>query len=160
MEAKVKPTEKPEVLIENLQKRTKSVKKEGENLIVELDDAEKLESVPGIENFTVDGEEVEGIGGSPVDEEAYIRIESREDAVKAFLATLDGYDLRVLETDREWDLRNLKKYNPDIKHLKFNKPKEVLGIEKTVTDLDSNLEKVEIDTNESDIEPIYRRFLT
>ncbi|MBC5793422.1 MAG: hypothetical protein H8Z69_05315 [Nanohaloarchaea archaeon] len=160
MKAEIKPTEKLDILEDNLQKRVKSVERQENRLLVEVENKEKLERIPGIERFEVDNEEFEGIGGRPVDEEAYIRIESKGDAVRAFLATVDGYDLRVLETDREWDLRNLKKYNPDIKHLKFNKPKEVLGIEKTVTDLDSNLEKVEIDTDESDIEPIYRRFLT
>lgn len=161
MKLKVKPTEKPEILMENLKKRVEDVEKNGEELVVETGNPGKLEKVPGVDSFESEEEQTDGLGGRPVDEEAYARIESREDAVKAFLATVKGYDLRILETDREWDLKNLKRYNPDIKHLKFEEPSEVLGIGKTISPVEgSSVEKIEIEMPEEDVETIYRRFLT
>jgi len=47
-------------------------------------------------------------------------------------------------------MRNLKKYNPDMKHLKSNSPKKILGIEKTISDLEDSegIEKVNIEMPE------------
>ncbi len=157
MKAEVKPVSKPETLKENLEKRVETVETDNSSLVVELEKPELLERTPGVESFTVNGETREGLGGKPVDEEAYIRIDSREDAVKAFLATVKGYDLRVLNSGRDWDLRQLRRYNPDIKHLKFDEPKEVLGIEKSVNV--PGMEKISIELPE-DSELIYREMLT
>lgn len=161
MKAKISPTEDIDRLQENLEKRVKEVEKESNKLIAEIEGAELLERVPGIESFEVDGEEREGLGGKPVKEEAYARIETKQDVVKAFLATLEGYDLRVLNTERNWDLRNLRQYNPDIKHLKFDSSREFLEIEKTVSDVE-NAEKVDIEMpeTEEEVEVIYREMLT
>jgi hypothetical protein len=113
-----------------------------------------------VKEFEYDGETHPGLKGRPVQEEAYAKIESRTDAVKALLATVQGYSLVVLNTDRQWDLKNLKKYNPDIKELKEDEPVEALEIEKTVSDIEGP-EKIEIEMPDEDEEEIiYREMLT
>lgn len=161
MKAKIVPTENIDRLQENLEKRVKELEKEGDKLVAEVEDPEFLERVPGVESFEVDGEEFEGLGGRPVERQAYVRIEDMEDAVKAFLATVQGYDLRVLNTGRDWDLINLRQYNPDIKHLKIDSPRDVLEVEESVSDVEG-AEKVDIEMpeNEEEIEVIYREMLT
>lgn len=160
MKVEVKPTEKIHRLKENLEKRVQSAEIKDGKLVVETEKIDTIENAPGVEEFTVDGETHPGLKGRPVQEEAYARIESREDAVKALLATVQGYNLVVLQTERDWDLRNLKKYNPDIKQLKSDEPVEELGIEKTITDIEG-LEKVEIEMPDEDEEElIYREMLT
>ncbi len=158
MEVLVKPTEKPETLKQNLEKRVEKIKIQQEKLVIELEDIEIIEKTPGIEEYEINGEIFEGLKGRPVQEEAYIRIENKEDAVKALLATIDGYDLRILNTGRKWDLRQLKKYNPDIKHLKFNEPREILHINKAIG-LDWK-QTVPIELEKEDIEFVYREMLT
>ena len=159
MRVEVKPTENLERLKENLERHTESIEQlDNGNLMIELEDPELLSRTPGVDTYTVDGEQKHGLKGRPVEEEAYIKIEDEEDAVKAFLATVEGYDLRILNSGRDWDIRQLKKYNPDIKHLKFDQPKEVLGIEKAV-----NIEgkqQIEINLDEEDVELVYREMLT
>ncbi len=161
MEVKISPTENISRLRGNLEKRVEDIEKEDGKLIAQVESPEFLERVPGVESFEANGEKKEGLGGKPVNEEAYIRIETKEDTVKAFLATVQGYDLRVLNTEREWDLRNLRQYNPDIKHLKLDSPRDVLEIGKTVSDVEG-AEKVDIEMPEDDeeIEVIYREMLT
>jgi len=160
MKAKVKPTEDIEQLKANLEPRVESIEVVSDYLEVELVDTAVLERTPGIESFEIDGSEESGIGGTPIDEQAYIKIESREDAVKAFLATMKGYDLRVLNTGRDWDLRKLKQYNPDIKHLKIDEPADFLNIDKSVSDIEGT-ETIEVETpGEASTVDIYRRFLT
>lgn len=159
MEVKVVASENPEKLVENLEKRVDSVHQDGDNIEVETSDPEKLSKVPGIETYSYEGEEHPGLKGRPVQEQAYARIETREDAVRALLATIDGYDLRVLDTGREWDLRQLKKYNPDIKHLKFSEPRDFLGIELSISDLEG-VEKVDVEMPSEKVELIYREMLT
>ncbi len=159
MKAEIVPTEKIEVLKENLEKRVESIEIDSGRLIAELESAKILERTPGIEKFRVKGEEKEGLKGKPIDEQAYARLESREDAAKALLATIMGYDLRILETDREWDYRNLKRYNPDIKHLKFSEPQEFLEIEKAIF-RSEGLEEIEIEVSQEEVEEIYRKMLT
>lgn len=162
MEIKVHPTRDPEQLKENLERRVDNVTVEDGELIVDLEDPELLSRTPGIEYYIVKGEEKEGLKGEPVNLPVYAKIESEEDAVKALLATIEGYDLRILDTGREWDLRQLKRYNPDIKHLKFDEPRDFLEIEKTISDGVDNVEKVEIEMPEDDeeLEMIYREMLT
>lgn len=160
MKAEINPTEKIDRLEENLEKRVEKVEKKGEKLEVEVEEEKKLERIPGIESFKVNGEERKGLQGKPVDELAYARIQSREDVVRAFLATVKGYNLVILNTGREWDLRQLKKYNPDIKHLKTDKPVEDLEIEKSL-EKQGELEKVEVEMpGDEEVEKIYREMLT
>lgn len=159
MKATVKPTQDPERLKENLEKRVEKIELENGKLKVEVNEEKILERTPGIESYKIGGEEEEGLKGRPVQEEAYAKIESKEDAVKALIATIDGYDLRILNTSRQWDLKNLKRYNPDIKHLKFEEPKEFLEIEKSLTELEG-VEKVDIEVPEDEVETIYRNMLT
>lgn len=160
MKAEIKPTEKIDQLRENLEKRVEKAEIKGEKIEVEVENIEKLRRIPGIDSFRVGEEEHEGMKGHPIDEMAYIRLENREDAVRAFLATVQGWNLVALETDRKWDLKQLRKYNPDIKKLKSSEPVEELGIEKTVSDIEE-LEKVEIEMpDEEEKEIIYREMLT
>jgi hypothetical protein len=160
MKAKITPTENIEQLKENLEKRVETVEIQGEKVVAELEEPEKLERVPGIEIFEVGEERFKGLKGRPVDSQAYTRLENREDAVRALLATVEGYSLTVLETDREWDLRQLRKYNPDIKKLKSSKPKEELGINKSISDIEGT-EKIQVEMpDEEETEIIYREMLT
>jgi len=155
----VKPTENIDILAENLEARTESVRKEKDRLIVETEKTDILEKTPGIKEFKINEEAKKGIGGRPVDKQAYARLESREDAVKCLLATIKGYDIRVLDTEREWDLRQLRKFNPDIKHLKTERPQEFLGIKYSLFESE-NTEKVDIEMPEQeDLIKIYRELL-
>lgn len=159
MKAEIIPTQQIERLKENLEKRVESIETDSEILVVELDSTRILERTPGIEKFRVNGEEQEGLKGRPIQEQVYARLESREDAVKAFIATVMGYDLRILDTGREWDYRNLKKYNPDIKHLKFSEPQDFLDIDKALFE-SSDLEQIKIDPSEQEVDEVYRKMLT
>lgn len=160
MKIEIFPTEKPEQLAENLEKRVEKVEIEGGTLEVEADRTEFLEIVPGVEKFKAEGEVHESIGGSPVDEQVYARIESKEDAVKCLLATIEGFNVVVLETEREWDLRKLKDFNPDIKQLKTEEPVEELDIEYALFNSD-NLEKINVEMpGDEEVLKIYREMLT
>lgn len=160
MKVKITPTQDIEQLKDNLEKRAEKAEIDGETIIAEVDDPGKLERVPGIESFRVAGETRKGLKGRPVDELAYTRLESREDAVRALLATVHGFNLVVLETDREWDLRQLRRYNPDIKRLKSSEPREELGVEKAVSDIEG-VEKIDIEMpDKEETETIYREMLT
>ena len=163
MKVKVTPSTDREKLAEDLEKKVENVEVNDGKLVVETEAPEKIDREPGVEKYVVDGEEKPGLKGRPVQEEAYAKIESKKDAVKALIATTEGYDLRILNSSRDWDLRNLKKYNPDIKHLKFDSPKDVLGIEKTISEIeDEEKERIEIEMPEDqeEIELIYREMLT
>lgn len=160
MELEVVPTEKIEVLKDNLEKRVEKVEIREDSLMIETEEPEKLSMVPGVEKVKHGENEDKGIGGSPVDTPAYAKIEDREDAVRCLIATVEGYDIRVLQTERNWDLRQLRKYNPDIKHLKAEKPIGTLGIEYSLSDMEDT-EKVDIEMPEkARIEEIYREKLT
>lgn len=159
MKVKIKPTEKPDVLEENLETNFEIVDRENDTIVVEAETTDILERTPGVEKLETEEETIQGLKGSPVDEEAYAKIESREDAVKALLATIMGYDLRILNTGREWDYRQLKKYNPDIKHLKFDEPKDMFDIDKATFDAE-DLEEIEIELEDEEINRVYRKMLT
>jgi hypothetical protein len=160
MKAKITPTRDIEQLRENLEKRVENPEVNGDIIEAEVEEKEVLERVPGIESFEVEEETYKGLKGEPVDELAYTRLESREDAVRAFLATVQGWNLVVLETDRKWDLKQLRKYNPDIKKIKSDEPVEELGIEKSISDIEGT-EKIEIEMpDEEERELIYREMLT
>jgi len=153
MKAEIKPTEKIEKLEENLKPRVKSIEKKSGKLHIQASELDFLERVPGIKEYSINGEQWKGMGGSPVDEKAYTRIHSKEDVVKAFLATASGYDLLVVECSREWDLKLLRRFNPSIKEV--SEPSEVFKVEKSVN-LDG-YEKIEFDLKQEDIDPIYRK---
>ncbi|MFB6143742.1 MAG: hypothetical protein ABEJ98_00385 [Candidatus Nanohaloarchaea archaeon] len=158
MKVEVVPSGDKDRLAENLERRVEEVEKQGEMLLVETENPSKLGKVPGVEKFRYHEEEHEGLEGKPVRTEAYAKIESREDAVKALLATIEGYDLRVIDTEREWDLRRLKAFNPDIKQV--NRESKALEIDYSISDTEIG-EKIEIETpGEEDVERIYREFLT
>lgn len=159
MEIHVKPTEKIQLLKEEIRRRKGNAQIKEDEIVVEAENTEFLEKIPGVKEYTAEGQTEEGLKGRPIQEKACIRIEDREDAVKAFLATMDGYDLVVLNSGREWDLRKLKEYNPDIKHLKQDEPPEFLEVEKAVGDIEG-LEKIGIEVSEEEIELVYREMLT
>lgn len=157
MKVEITPTQDPEKLVENLEKRVKEIQKNGEKLVTETEeDPEIFSRTPGIEKFETPEEEEEGLKGRPVQEPAYARLESKRDLARAVVATIDGYDLRILNTGNQWDLKILRRFNPDIKHLKQDEPVEMLDIEKTLDEEDSDLEKVEIDLSEEEVEMISR----
>lgn len=149
MKVEVKPTKEVEKLIKYLRPRVESLERDGDLIQVEVEEPEKLSRIPGVESIAVEGEKHEGLGGRPIQQEAFFRIESRKDAAKAFLATVNGYTLYV-STEREWDLRKLREYNSEI----VKAGKEVadeLGIE--------NLDK-EFDVSGDELLSIYNEFLT
>jgi len=150
MKAKVKPAEKPDQLLEYLKPRVEEAEKKENGVIqVEVEEAEKLSRVPGIERYEVEGEEREGLGGRPIHRKAFIKIEDREDAVKAFLATVEGYTLYV-STEREWDLRVLRKYNS-----------EIVQAEREVAEkLDVDELDEDFDVSREELLGIYQEFLT
>lgn len=153
MEVEIKPTENIQALKKNLKPRVENIKEENGLLIVETSSTDFLEKIPGIKEYTVKGETHKALGGSPVDEEAYIKIHSKEDVAKAFLATASGYNLVVIDSSREWDLKLLRKYNPSIKEV--SEPSDVFGIEKSVNV--EGFEKVDIDIDEDEVDAIYHQ---
>ncbi|WP_414836434.1 hypothetical protein [Candidatus Nanohalococcus occultus] len=160
MKVEVFPTENPEQLVENLEKRAETAELKDGKIEVETDSYGFLEKVPGIEKFEAEGNEHMGLGGKPVEKQVYAKIESKEDAVECLLATVEGYDLRILNTGRDWDLRKLKKFNPDIKHLKFDEPREEFGIEKALFETDS-FDQISVEMPEKEeVLKIYRELLT
>jgi hypothetical protein len=159
MHITVFPTEKIDQLKQNLQKRVESVEEKDDHLEVEDADVETVDRTPGIESYRVEGEEHQGLQGSPVDEQVYARVEDRSDVVKALLATIQGYNLVILNTEKEWDIRQLKRYNPDIKHLRQDEPAELFEIDRAISDVEGT-EKIEIEMpDEEEQELIYREML-
>lgn len=160
MRIEINPTEDIERLKENLEKRVEDAEIQDDVLVVEAEDEEIIERTPGVEKYKVEGEEQPGLKGRPVQEKAYATLEDKEDAVRALLATTQGYNLVVFDTDREWDLRQLRKYNPGIIQLKSEKPEEELGIEKSLTGI-GDTEEIEVEMPEEETqETIYREMLT
>lgn len=158
MKVELKPTQDPEKLRENLETRVEKVEENGEKLEVELpeDELEVLERVPGIEKIEAEHVSREGVKGRPVQEEAYARLDSKRDLARAVVATIDGYDLRILHTGKDWDLKILRRFNPDIKHLKTDEPSEVLGIEKTLDTEDEEREVIEMELSEKEVDTVCR----
>lgn len=152
MKVEITPTEKIEVLEDNLEKRVETVRIDDDRLVAEVDDPEVFERVPGIESYTVNDEVHEGLKGRPIQEQAYARINSKEDVAKALLATINGYNLLVLECSDEWDLQLLKRFNPDIKEVKSRI--EALEVEKGINV--EELEEIDIELEPGEVETIYR----
>jgi hypothetical protein len=156
MKASITPTEKKEELLQNLKKRLEKAENDGEQIKVEVEEREELERIPGVDTYTVEGEEGEGLKGTPVHREAYIKIHSKEDLVEAFLATVSGYSLLVTECSREWELKLLKRFNPSIKEV--SEPSEVFQVDEAV-----NLEdysQVEFDYSEEEKEMVYDKIVS
>ena len=153
MEAKIKPTEKIDALVKHLEPRVDSINKNAGKIHVEASELGFLEKVPGIKEFELNGEYNKGLGGSPVEEKAYIKIHSKKDVVEAFLATASGYDLLVTECSRDWDLKLLRRYNPSIKEV--SEPSEVLQVDKSVNI--EGFEELDFDLGDKDIDAVYRK---
>lgn len=150
MKAQVKPTEKPSKLVEYLKPRFSKVEKESENITVEAEEPGKLGNIPGIQSYKVEGEKKDGLGGKPIHREAFYKIEDREDAARAFLATVEGTTLYI-DTEREWDLRVLKKYNSEIIQIEKEAAEEL-----EIEELDMDFE----DLSREELLAIYDKFLT
>jgi len=153
MNIEVIPTEKPEALEKNLRPRVKKIRRKGNKIQIETDSQEFLKKVPGIKEYTLNGKTEKGMGGSPVKEKAYIKMETREDVAKAFLATASGYDLVVINSGREWDLKLLRKYNPSIKEV--SEPSDIFDIQKSVNV--DGYEKIGIEIDENEVDIVYRQ---
>ncbi len=153
MKIEITPTEKPGALEKNLRARVKEIHRDGTKITVETEDSDFLEKVPGIKEYSVEKETRKGMGGSPVDEKAYIKMDTREDVAKAFLATASGYDLVVINSSREWDLKLLRKYNPSIKEV--SEPSDVFGIKKSVNV--EGYEKIGIEVDDEEVDIVYRQ---
>ena len=157
MEAKVKPTQDVEILEENLEAREVETAVKDDKIIVEASQ-EKLEKVldvtPGIEQYSVNGKEYEGLKGRPVQEKMYARLETDKDIAEAFIATVEGYDLVILGGGIDWHLRLLKKFNPDIRQLSSGRD-ELFDVEKSLMD-EGPEEKVEYELSDEEVEKIIR----
>ncbi|QGA80625.1 hypothetical protein [Candidatus Nanohalobium constans] len=155
MKAKVKPVEKKQALKEYLKPRTENIKEtEDGKLEVEIQEPEKLSKISGVDSYTVDGEEYDGIGGTPIHGKAFAKIESRKDAARAFLATLDGYTLYIVGSNREWDVRSLKQYNSEIIELKSPEVAEKFDFDRKV-----NYGDEDFPVSEEELLKIYMEFL-
>jgi hypothetical protein len=158
MKVEIKPTQDIEVLKQNLKKRVHSIERHGEKLIATMgENAEQtLQRTPGVEEYESEEGVKEGLKGRPVQEQAYARLDSRRDLARAVVATIDGYDLRILDTENKWDLKILRSFNPSVKKLKMEETSDVLGIEYTLDPEDEEQEEVEIDLSEEEVEMILR----
>ncbi|WP_414837438.1 hypothetical protein ACK3SF_04155 [Candidatus Nanosalina sp. VS9-1] len=156
MNIEIKPTQDTEQLSENLEERVQSSEVKDGKVVIEIDEENRglMERTPGIEEYTVDGETFEGLKGRPVQEKAYARLEDKRDVAEALLATMEGYDLVVLDTALDWELKLLRRFNPDIKHLTSGRS-EIFDVEKTLEDEDDR-EKIEYDISDEEVEVLNR----
>lgn len=166
MKVEIKPTNPDEIekLAENIEQRldTETQMPEQETITTETKKTEKLDKIPGIQKYRKTNEEEwqPGLKGRPTQEQAYAKLENKEDAVKALIAIQEGYNLVILKTDKDWDLRQLKKYNPDMKRINTRQPPKQLDIEKTITPLEDKKHiKIEM-PDEEETELIYQKMLT
>jgi hypothetical protein len=155
MKIEIKPTQDPEKLRENLEKRVESVETTEEGLEINLEEEklEILDRTPGVDHYTVEGEKVEGLKGRPVQEKATAELETREDLARAALATIRGYDLIILQSGDQWSLKLLRRLNPGIVELKQDEAPEFLEIEKTLRNEGSG-EEIEMDLNQEEVEKV------
>lgn len=143
---------------ENLEQEFSEVEEKESRLIVESDEPEKVAKRPGVAEVESENEIIEGVKGAPLDERALCSIKTKKDAVKALIATIDGYNLVVKETERQWDLQKLRDYNPCIKEIKGDWAEIDLGVNKSL-DPEDELETVDIELGE-EWEKIYKTMLT
>ncbi len=156
MKAEITATEKPEKLLKNIRPRVKNAEMQNTKIIAEIEKEDELKKIPGIKEYVIDEHVSDGLGGSPVDEKAYIKLNSQKDVAKGFLATASGYDLLVVECNREWDLKMLRKYNPSIKEV--SEPDEVFKVSKSVNV--DGFEDIGIEIDEEDVEMVYKQVVT
>ena len=156
MEARITPTENIEKLLINIRPRVKKAELEGGKINAEIDNPEQLEKIPGIKEYEIEGEYFKGLGGSPIDQEAYAEIHTKEDVAKAFLATASGYNLVITGCSRDWDLKMLRKFNPSIKEV--SEPDEVFEIDQALN-LDG-FEDIGISIEEDEIDIVYRQVVS
>ena len=164
MKYTIKPTQEPEKLKENIEKRLQTeATLENQQITIQLqpEQEHKLQKIPGIQKYRKKQAEWQtGLQGKPIQKQAFAKLENQKDAVKALIATQEGYNLIILQTEKEWDLRQLKKYNPSIKQLKHKKPPKNLPIQKTITPLEDK-QKIEIQMpNQKQTKKIYKEMLT
>lgn len=157
----IKPTQDEEVMKKNLEKRGYEP---NENLEIQItrDNLNKIERMPGIDKIITPEEQIEGLKGRPTQEKAYAKLNTKEQVVKAFLATINGYNLVIINPDRDWDYKILKKYNPQIRRIKTQDINEIiekeLEIEKSLFQ-NPNVEKIDVPVEEKDIETIYQELM-
>ena len=156
MKVEIRPTQDAEQLNENLEERVQETRTEDGEIIIQIEEEDLglLERTPGIEQYTVDGETFEGLKGRPVQEKAYVKLEDSRDVAEALLATMEGYDLVVLDTGMQWELKLLRRFNPDIKHLTSGRS-EVFDVEKTL-ESGTERERIEYDISEEEVEVLNR----
>lgn len=160
MKIEITPTQQPEKLRDNLEKTVEHIEIHDNKIEAEVEREETVAKTPGVQKYSIDGEKAkQGLKGRPVQEKAYAKLETKKDAVKALLATINGYNLVILNTGRDWDLRQLRKYNPGIIELKNDEPKEELGIQKAIFQSE-DMNKVEVPMEEVDVPTVYREMLT
>jgi hypothetical protein len=155
MKIEVKPTEDPEKLRENLEKRVENAEATEEGLEVTLEEErlEILDRTPGIDYYVQEGEKVEGLKGRPVQEKATAELETREDLARAALATIEGYDLVILQSGDQWSLKLLRRLNPGVVELKQDEAPEFLEIEKTLRSKGPR-EQIEMDLDQEEVEKV------
>lgn len=158
MNVTVTPTQQKSKLAQNLREEFQEVKVENSVIELKTEDPYKVAKRPGVEKVETDDQTIEGVKGKPLEQTALCSLDTRKDAVRALIATIDGYRLVIKETERQWDLKNLRKYNPGIKELKGSVDEEILGVDKSL-DPEDNLEHVEIELGEK-WEKIYTAMLT
>lgn len=158
---KIQPTQDQEIMKENLENRGYKPSNELE-IQVTKDELNKIEKMPGIDKIKTPEEQIEGLKGRPTQEKAYAKLDTKEEVVKAFLATINGYNLVIINPDRDWDYKILKKYNPQIRRIKTKNENEIiekeLEIEKALFQ-NQNVEKVDIPVEKQDIETIYQQLM-
>jgi hypothetical protein len=155
MKIEVKPTQDPEKLRENLEKRVENAEVTEEGLEVTLEDEklEILDRTPGIDHYVREGEKIEGLKGRPVQEEATAELETREDLARAALATIEGYDLVILQPGDQWSLKLLRRLNPGVVELKQDEAPEFLDIEKTLRS-EGLREEIGMDLDQEEVEKV------
>jgi len=157
MQAKITPTKNKKDLKKYLKPRTDKIEETENGLKAELEEPGKLSCIPGIEKYTVEGEEYPGIGGTPINgTKALVKIENRKDAARAFLTTLDGYTVYILNSNRFWDVQKLKEYNSEIVEIKDRETAEIFNFDKKV----NFGEEHDFEVSEKELLKIYMEFLT
>lgn len=157
MEATVQPTQDLKVLRENLEARELETTVKNDQIIVEASKeklVKVLDNTPGIEKYSINGEKFEGLKGRPVQEKTYAKLETDKDVAEAFIATVEGHDLIILEGGVDWHLKLLKKFNPDIRQLSSGRS-DIFDVEKSLLD-EGNEERIEYDLSEEEVEKIIR----
>lgn len=158
MKIEVTPSGSISQLKENLEKEFSVVEEEESNLVVEADNPRKVAKRPGVAEAKTGDEIIEGVKGNPLNEQAICSLNTKKDAVKALIATIDGYRLIVKETERQWDLKRLREYNPNIKEIKGDFTELDLGVSKSL-DPEDELETVDVELGD-EWEKIYETMLT